>query len=117
MEAVAKFPSDRGRTQLSTSLADLSKTSSTITTEITPEVLEYVEHGRNPDIYTREFVELVQRLNQELKGNSEAFASLRDVLGGEIRKAMPELEQDVLRIIAGGPVEEIKRENGEVLGS
>lgn len=67
-----------------------------------------MDEGRNPDIYTREFVELVQRGNQELKGKSEAFASFRDVLGEEIRKAMPELESDVLRILSGGPVKKGK---------
>ncbi|CAH0051899.1 unnamed protein product, partial [Clonostachys rhizophaga] len=35
---------------------------------VPPELLEYVENGRNPDIYTREFVETVRRGNQLLKG-------------------------------------------------
>lgn len=100
-------------TQLSTSLSDLAKSSSAITTQIPPEIVEYVDEGRNPDIYTREFVELVQRGNQELKGKSEAFASFRDVLGEEIRTAMPELESDVARILSGGPVEKVK-ENSEI---
>ena len=53
-------------------------------------------------------MELVQRGNQELKGKSEAFASFRDVLGEELRTAMPELENDVSRILSGGPVEKVK---------
>uniref|UniRef100_A0A8H7TQ24 Mediator of RNA polymerase II transcription subunit 10 n=1 Tax=Bionectria ochroleuca TaxID=29856 RepID=A0A8H7TQ24_BIOOC len=62
-----------------------------------PELLAYVENGRNPDIYTREFVETVRRGNQLLKGKLHAFGSFRDVLAAEMAAAMPELRQDVDR--------------------
>ncbi|PKX94680.1 mediator complex subunit NUT2 [Aspergillus novofumigatus IBT 16806] len=58
--------------------------------QLPPEIIDYVDAARNPDIYTREFVELVQRGNQDLKGKKEAFASFRDVLAREMRSAMPE---------------------------
>ncbi|KMU91495.1 hypothetical protein CIHG_09247 [Coccidioides immitis H538.4] len=58
--------------------------------QLPPEIIDYVDAARNPDIYTREFVELVQKSNQELKGKMEAFASFRDVLAKEMASAMPE---------------------------
>ncbi|KAL3451222.1 mediator complex, subunit Med10 [Aspergillus insuetus] len=64
-----------------------------------PEIIDYVDAARNPDIYTREFVELVQRGNQDLKGKKEAFASFRDVLAREMRGAMPEVRGEVERVI------------------
>ncbi|KAA8644721.1 hypothetical protein EYZ11_009727 [Aspergillus tanneri] len=64
-----------------------------------PEIIEYVDAARNPDIYTREFVELVQRGNQDLKGKQEAFASFRDVLAREMRSAMPECRGEVDRVV------------------
>ncbi|ORY69753.1 mediator complex, subunit Med10 [Pseudomassariella vexata] len=67
---------------------------------IPPELIQYVENGRNPDIYTREFVELVRRNNQMMKGKQDAFASFRDVLAGEMDKAMPELREDTARVLA-----------------
>ncbi|KAA6407871.1 MAG: Mediator of RNA polymerase II transcription subunit 10 [Lasallia pustulata] len=70
---------------LSSSLSTLSTTAASLPTQIPPEIVEYVEDGRNPDIYTREFVELVQRGNAALRGKSEAFAGFRDVLAEEIR--------------------------------
>lgn len=72
---------------------------------IPPELIQYVDNGRNPDIYTREFVELVRRTNQLAKGKQAAFASFRDVLAGEMDKAMPELRDDVAKVLAatGGP--------------
>src|SRR3954468_13980433 len=41
---------------------------------IPPELIQYVDNGRNPDIYTREFVELARKGNQTMKGKMEAFA-------------------------------------------
>ena len=65
-----------------------------------PEVLvQYVENGRNPDIYTREFVELVRRMNQLARGKSHAFASFRDILAAQTVAAMPELRDDVKRVL------------------
>ena len=77
-----------------------------------PELLEYVENGRNPDIYTREFVELVRRGNQLMKGKMNAFGDFRDVLAGEITTAMPELKDDVERVVAATGGKREKPANG-----
>ena len=66
---------------------------------IPPEIIEYVVHGRNPDIYTREFVELARKNNQLLKGKQEAFGSFADILGQTILQAMPELRPDVEKVM------------------
>ncbi|KAG6021340.1 hypothetical protein E4U41_002515 [Claviceps citrina] len=66
---------------------------------VPPELLEYVENGRNPDIYTREFVELVRRGNQLMRGKCLAFGQFRDVLAREMATAMPELKADVDRVL------------------
>ncbi len=85
-----------------------------VPTQVPPEIIDYVDEGRNPDIYTREFVELVQKGNQFMKGKSEAFASFRDILAEEIVKNMPELNEDVTRVLEGRKgEEELKQENGE----
>ncbi|KKA25490.1 RNA polymerase II mediator complex protein Nut2 [Rasamsonia emersonii CBS 393.64] len=68
--------------------------------QLPPEIIDYVDAARNPDIYTREFVELVQRGNQDLKGKKEAFAGFRDVLAREMRSAMPECRREVDRAVA-----------------
>lgn len=67
--------------------------------QLPPEIIDYVDAARNPDIYTREFVELVQRGNQDLKGKKEAFASFRDVLAREMRSAMPECRREVNKVV------------------
>lgn len=63
------------------------------------ELIQYVEGGRNPDIYTREFVELVRRQNQLVRGKMRAFAAFRDVLAREMAEALPELGEDVGRVV------------------
>ncbi|KAI1078339.1 mediator complex, subunit Med10 [Whalleya microplaca] len=69
--------------------------------KIPPELIhQYVDGGRNPDIYTREFVELVRRGNQLMHGKQAAFAGFRDVLAAEITNAMPELAADAARVVA-----------------
>jgi mediator of RNA polymerase II transcription subunit 10 len=60
-----------------------------------------VDEGRNPDIYTREIVELTRKSNQLLKGKMEAFASFRDVLAHEMGNAMPELAEEIERVVVG----------------
>ncbi|OAX80195.1 hypothetical protein ACJ72_05474 [Emergomyces africanus] len=74
--------------------------------QLPPEIIDYVDAARNPDIYTREFVELVQRGNQDLKGKAEAFANFRDVLAREMVSAMPECNGEVERVLraTGGRV-------------
>ncbi|KAK4212424.1 mediator complex, subunit Med10, partial [Rhypophila decipiens] len=62
-------------------------------------LIQYVEDGRNPDIYTREFVELVRRMNQLAKGKVYAFRNFRDVLAHEMDSALPELGEDVRRVL------------------
>lgn len=65
-----------------------------------------MDGGRNPDIYTREFVELARRGNQLMKGKQEAFGSFRDILAREMASALPEVKSDVERVVTetGGDV-------------
>lgn len=94
------------------SLATLSNDASTLPTQITPEIIEYVDEGRNPDIYTREFVEVVQKSNQYMKGKSEAFAGFRDALAEEIVKAWPEMKADVDQVLHDACTDTAPRTNG-----
>jgi mediator of RNA polymerase II transcription subunit 10 len=67
--------------------------------EIPPEIIDYVDEGRNPDIYNREFVELARKSNQILKGKREAYGSFTDILAQEMLKTSPELRGDIERVL------------------
>lgn len=41
-----------------------------------------------------------------MKGKCEAFTSFADILGNEMTKAIPELKDDVSKILAGRPVDD-----------
>ncbi|KAK4114359.1 mediator of RNA polymerase II transcription subunit 10 [Canariomyces notabilis] len=96
---------------LDASLLQVHRAASTLPPSQTPGIpeplIEYVENGRNPDIYTREFVELVRRMNQLARGKMHAFGEFRDVLAREMSAAMPELAEDARRVVeaTGGPME------------
>lgn len=62
------------------------------------EVLNYIEDGRNPDIYTREFIEVVRKINQYLNGKSIAFNKFKDILSSKIIKEFPDLQESVNEI-------------------
>jgi len=81
-------------------LVKLSQDARNVDILLPPELIAYVESSRNPDVYTREFVEAVQRMNQMLKGRYEAYRTLRDDLAAEIIANIPELKDDVLKIVA-----------------
>jgi mediator of RNA polymerase II transcription subunit 10 len=59
------------------------------------DVLQYIEDGRNPDVYTREFVEATRKSNQYLRGKMFALKDLRDLLGKKISDEFPELREVV----------------------
>ncbi|OAK99131.1 mediator of RNA polymerase II transcription subunit 10 [Phaeosphaeriaceae sp. SRC1lsM3a] len=87
-------------------LVKLSRTAPSVSVYIPPEVTEYVEGSRNPDIFTREFVETVQRMNQMLKGRSDALQMLQQQIAWQFTHAIPELKDDVARAVeaSGGNV-------------
>ena len=68
-------------------------------TLVPPEVIDYVFAGRNPDIYTREFVENVNRGNHVLNGKMQAFGSMAEIYARETKSAMPEMAPDMDRIM------------------
>nr|POF17357.1 mediator of rna polymerase ii transcription subunit 10 [Quercus suber] len=92
---------------LVTNLISLAKSAEDVTTHLPLDIIQYVERSRNPDIYTREFVELVMRYNQQMRGRSEAFAEFRDVLAREMMGGIPDMGEDVQQVLkmTGGQVE------------
>ncbi|KAK4179030.1 putative mediator of RNA polymerase II transcription subunit 10 [Triangularia setosa] len=99
-------------TSLDDSLLKVHRLANSLPPSQTPGIplplMEYVENGRNPDIYTREFVELVRRLNHLTRGKMHAFRDFRDVLAREMGAAMPEVREDAMRVVeetgGAGPV-------------
>ncbi|KAI5965484.1 NUT2 [Candida theae] len=59
------------------------------------DVVSYIEDGRNPDIYTREFVEVTAKSNAKLKGKMQGFSKLGDVLSVKLAQEYPRLKPEL----------------------
>ncbi|EGW32274.1 mediator of RNA polymerase II transcription subunit 10 [Spathaspora passalidarum NRRL Y-27907] len=81
--------------QIISQLSGLTSSPYTNQYPVPVDVISYIEDGRNPDIYTREFIEVTAKSNARLKGKMEAFAKLRDVLGDKLGKEFPELVDSI----------------------
>ncbi|QSL65434.1 hypothetical protein MERGE_002745 [Pneumocystis wakefieldiae] len=69
-------------------------------TEIIPrDVIDYIEEGRNPDVYTRQFCELVQKDNQYVNGKSIAITDFRNILAQDIKNNFPNIAYEVEKIL------------------
>ncbi|KAF2009184.1 mediator of RNA polymerase II transcription subunit 10 [Aaosphaeria arxii CBS 175.79] len=79
-------------------LLNLTRTAPSVNIEIPPDVTSYVEGSRNPDVFTREFVETVQRMNQALKGRLEGYRLMQDSLAQAIIRGIPALSEDVVKV-------------------
>ncbi|KAI5801646.1 transcription factor subunit Med10 of mediator complex-domain-containing protein [Peziza echinospora] len=95
--------------KLATQYQDLDRAKEGLEVTIPREIVMYVEDGRNPDIYTREFVEIVAKQNQIMNGKMRAFADFRDTLAAQINSAFPELREDVERVLQETSPSERKR--------
>jgi mediator of RNA polymerase II transcription subunit 10 len=105
--------------ELSQSLSQLAQNASKETVQNTfvpPEVVDYIDDGRNPDIYKRDLVEVVQRGNAVLNGKMNAFSSFSQIFANDLRKMSPEMAAAVDEIMGrkgDGAKEEAKQENQE----
>lgn len=63
------------------------------------EVLQYIEDGRNPDVYTRDFVEAIRRSNQYQRAKMNGLRQLRDKLAVKIMDEFPDMQDNVKDII------------------
>jgi len=73
---------------------------------VAPEIIEYVDDARNPDIFSREFVELVQRGNSVMNGKQQAFRSFSQVYAKKLKDAFDGLDDEVDMIMDNAGMEE-----------
>lgn len=59
------------------------------------DIISYIEDGRNPDIYTREFLEVNAKSNARLKGKFQNFNKLQQVLSEKVAQEFPELKSTI----------------------
>ncbi|KAJ9641589.1 uncharacterized protein PV06_03631 [Exophiala oligosperma] len=67
--------------------------------QIAPEIVDYVDDGRNPDIFTRDFVENVQRGNAVINGKQQAFREFSEIYAKALKEGIPGVGRQVDRVM------------------
>lgn len=85
--------------------------------KIAPDIIDYVDDGRNPDIYTRDFVELVQRGNAVLNGKRKAFRNFSKIFAKALKDNFDGMDEEVDMIMDNAGMEErdgkfVEKQNG-----
>ena len=88
--------------------------------DLAPEIVDYVDDGRNPDIFTRDFVELVQRGNAVVNGKKQAFRDFSQVYARALKEGIGGVEGGVDLVMENAGIEQEMgreqhggKENGE----
>ena len=78
-----------------------------------------MDDGRNPDIFTRDFVELVQRGNAVVNGKKQAFRDFSQVYAKALKEGIGGVEKGVDMVMENAGIEqdgdekEHEKENGQ----
>ncbi|ETN45474.1 uncharacterized protein HMPREF1541_09306 [Cyphellophora europaea CBS 101466] len=73
---------------------------------IAPEIVDYVDDGRNPDIFTREFVENVQRGNSVINGKKQAFRDFSVIFAKALKQGIGGVDKHVDQIMENAGLEQ-----------
>ena len=114
--------------ELTQSLSDLQRLTDRNTSpsnpvhniDLAPEIVDYVDDGRNPDIFTRDFVELVQRGNAVVNGKMQAFRNFSQVYARALKEGIGGVDRGVNMVMDNAGIElddggkgHTEKENGE----
>ncbi|EXJ95898.1 hypothetical protein A1O1_01023 [Capronia coronata CBS 617.96] len=81
--------------------------------QIAPEIVDYVDDGRNPDIFTRDFVENVQRGNAVINGKQQAFKDFSEIYAKALKEGIPGLGRQVDQVLENAGFEIDHKQEGE----
>ncbi|CAO3618990.1 unnamed protein product [Cunninghamella blakesleeana] len=81
---------------------------------IPEEVINYVENGKNPDLFTQGFISRAATENQFTNGKIQAIDDFRSLLSDEFAKSFPDLYENNYNLDASSSSSDIKEEEKEV---
>lgn len=58
--------------------------------EVPPEIFQYIDQGRNPQLYTKDCLQTVRTISEEVKGKKDAYKAFKEVLEVELKKELPQ---------------------------
>lgn len=67
--------------------------------QIAPELMGYVDDGRNPDIFLRDFVRNLQRGNAVVNGKQQAFKDSSEIYAKALKESLLGVSRQVDRVM------------------
>jgi len=61
--------------------------------EVPPEIFQYIDQGRNPQLYTKDCLQKVISKNEEINSKTNAYKTFKDILEEELMKELPQTMQ------------------------
>ena len=58
--------------------------------EVPAEIFQYIDQGRNPQLYTKDCLQKVLTKNEEVKGKIDAYKNFKTILQEELKKELPQ---------------------------
>lgn len=76
--------------QIVNSLCNINKFKSSVANiQVPTEVFEYIDSGKNPQFYTKDYMEKALTKNEEVKGKIETYSKFKKTLIDELCKVFP----------------------------
>lgn len=58
--------------------------------EVPPEIFQYIDQGRNPQLYTKDCLQKVSQKKDEVKSKVDAYKKFKGILEEELKKELPQ---------------------------
>jgi len=72
-------------------MQDIEKSKGYVTdVEVPPEIFQYIDQGRNPQLYTKDCLQKVRTKSEEVEGKKDAYKAFKEVLEVELKKELPQ---------------------------
>lgn len=96
-----------------TGLQEIDKIKSQVQDVHVPfEVFDYIDQGKNPQLYTKDCIEKALTKNEEVKGKIDSYRKFKSNMMNELHKTFPN-EINMYRALRGGDDNDMDHDNGD----
>ena len=72
-------------------MQEIEKANANVTdVNVPPEIFQYIDEGRNPQLYTKDCLQKVRKKKDEVTSKIDAYKNFKTILEGELQKELPQ---------------------------
>lgn len=72
-------------------MQEIEKAKANVTdVEVPPEIFQYIDQGRNPQLYTKDCLQKVSQKKDEVESKVDAYKQFKEILEEELKKELPQ---------------------------